>query len=195
MAFLRSATPVDSGPVIYGEGVFLRTPQMNDHTAWASLRDNSRKFLSPWEPTWPMDDLTRSAFRRRVKRYLRDVREDTAYPFFIFRTSDMELLGGLTLSHIARGVTQTCSLGYWIGEPHAAQGYMSAAVRTVVPFVFETLRLHRIEAACIPGNDPSVALLEKTGFQKEGVARRYLKINGLWQDHLLFALLEDDPRM
>jgi ribosomal-protein-alanine N-acetyltransferase len=70
---------------------------------------------------------------------------------------------------------------------------MTAAVATVLPFAFGTLRLHRVEAACIPGNDASIRLLEKTGFQREGFARQYLCINGIWQDHLLFARLRDDP--
>src|SRR5690606_34124381 len=133
-----------------------------------------------WEPTWPADDLTRSAFRRRLKRYYRDIREDEAYPFLVFRTRDNAILGGLTLSNVRRGVTQSCSLGYWVGEAHARQGHTSAAVRAVVPFVFDTLKLHRLEAACIPANTASVGLLEKTGFVREGLARRYLRINGIW---------------
>lgn len=194
MAFLRSVNQYDLGPAIYGHGVFLRVPQMGDFPSWVTVRERSRTFLTPWEPTWPIDDLTRSAYRRRLKRYMRDLREDEAYPFFIFRIEDGALLGGLTLSHVVRGVTQSCSLGYWIGAPHAGQGYMTAAVRTVIPFAFDTLRLHRIEAACLPNNTASIRLLEKTGFTREGLARHYLKINGAWQDHLLFALLEDDRR-
>lgn len=192
MAFLRSVNPIETGPAVYGEGVYLRTPQMADFPAWSDLREKSRAFLAPWEPTWPADDLMRSAFRRRLKRYLRDIREDEAYPFFIFRSLDHTLAGGVTLSHVRRGVTQNCSLGYWIGQPCARQGLMTAAVRALVPFVFETLRLHRIEAACLSSNMASIALLERIGFQREGFARQYLKINGVWQDHILFALLEGD---
>ena len=79
-----------------------------------------------------------------------------------------------------------------MGAPHAGRGYMTAAVRAVLPFVFDTLCLHRLEAACLPHNLPSIRLLERVGFQREGLARRYLCINGVWQDHLLFALLRDD---
>jgi [ribosomal protein S5]-alanine N-acetyltransferase len=82
-----------------------------------------------------------------------------------------------------------------VGAHYAKQGYMTAAVRAVVPFVFDTLELHRLEAACLPSNTASMRLLEKTGFQREGLARRYLRINGVWQDHLLYALLESDPRV
>jgi len=105
------------------------------------------------------------------------------------------LLGGLTLTNIRRGVAQAGSLGYWIGQPHARRGLMTAAVNALIPFVFCTLRLHRLEAACIPSNIASVRLLEKTGFTREGFAREYLCINGLWQDHLLYALLRTDVRL
>jgi ribosomal-protein-alanine N-acetyltransferase len=180
-------------PAIAGEGVVLRVPQLSDFAEWAALRAASRDFLTPWEPTWPADDLTRTSFRRRVKRYSEDQRSDLAYAFFVFRKHDDVLLGGLTLANIRRGCAQTGSLGYWMGAPYARQGHMTAAVNAVVPFAFSTLRLHRIEAACIPANVASVRLLEKTGFRREGFARQYLCIDGAWQDHLLYARLDDDP--
>lgn len=193
MVFLRSVT-ADTGPAIHGDGVFLRTPQMGDFPAWTALREESRPFLTPWEPTWPLDDLTRASFRRRIRRYIQDVREDNAYPFFVFRSEDSAFLGGITLSNVRRGVTQSTSIGYWIGEAFARQGYMSAAVGAIMPFVFDQLRLHRLEAACLPSNTASIRLLEKVGFTREGFARRYLRINGVWQDHLLYAMLSEDPR-
>jgi [ribosomal protein S5]-alanine N-acetyltransferase len=193
MVFLRSVS-ADTGPAIHGDGVLLRTPQMGDYSGWASLREESRAFLTPWEPTWPLDDLTRSAFRRRVRRYLQDIREDAAYPFFLFRAEDSVFLGGITLSNVRRGVTQSASLGYWIGAAYARQGYMSVAVSALVPFVFDQLKLHRLEAACLPSNAASIRLLEKVGFAREGFARRYLRINGVWQDHFLYAMLSEDPR-
>jgi ribosomal-protein-alanine N-acetyltransferase len=178
---------------VEGEGVYLRAPQMADFPEWATLREASRAFLTPWEPTWPHDDLTRSAFRRRLKRYAEDLRLDQAYPFFLFRKDDNVLVGGLTLANIRRGVAQAGSLGYWMGQRYAGQGYMAAAVTALIPFAFGSLRLHRLEAACIPTNVASIRLLEKTGFTREGFAREYLCINGTWQDHLLYALLKDDP--
>jgi ribosomal-protein-alanine N-acetyltransferase len=192
MAFFRTVSFSEPLPVVEGDGVFLRAPQMADFPEWAALREMSRAFLTPWEPTWLHDDLTRSAFRRRLKRYAEDVRTDQAYAFFLFRRSDNALAGGLTLANVRRGVAQAGSLGYWIGEPFARQGLMTGGVRTLIPFAFGTLRLHRLEAACIPTNDASVRLLEKTGFRREGLARQYLCINGQWQDHLLYALLRSD---
>ena len=193
MAFFRTTGFGEPMPAIEGDRVVLRQPQVSDHSEWATLRERSREFLRPWEPIWPVDDLTRGAFRRRLKRYAEDQRSDQAYSFFIFRKSDNTLVGGITLANVRRGVAQAGSIGYWIGEPVARQGLMSAALRALIPFSFVTLRLHRLEAACIPTNVASIRLLEKSGFQREGYARQYLCINGMWQDHLLYARIKDDP--
>lgn len=195
MAFLRSMSRPETTPVVVGDGVYLRGPQMGDYAEWATLRAKSRDFLAPWEPTWPDDDLTRSAYRRRIRRYLREVKEDHAYPFFIFREDDEALVGGCTLSNVQRGVQQSCSLGYWAGEIHAGQGFVTRAVRALIPYAFEELRLHRLQAACLPENERSKAVLRKCGFREEGHARGYLRINGMWRDHVVFAILRDDPRM
>jgi ribosomal-protein-alanine N-acetyltransferase len=196
MAFMRGLTfPGGQQPIIKGDGVYLRYPRMSDYLAWAKLRGESRAFLSPWEPVWARDELSKGAFRRRLKRYQKESRLDTAYAFFVFRDGDDALLGGCTLSNVRRGVIQCCALGYWIGERFARQGYMHSAVRALIPFIFATLGMHRIEAACLPSNEPSKSLLQKAGFRQEGVARRYLQINGEWQDHVLFALLEDEARL
>jgi [ribosomal protein S5]-alanine N-acetyltransferase len=193
MAIFRSVNFSDPLPAVTGAGVYLRAPQIGDYAEWAELREASRAFLTPWEPTWPSDDLSRGAFRRRLRRYAEDQRSDIAYAFLIFRSDDQTMVGGLTLANIRRGVAQAGAIGYWVGAPFARQGFMTAAVRAFIPFGFGTLRLHRLEAACIPTNAASVGLLEKTGFQREGYAREYLCINGIWQDHLLYARLKDDP--
>jgi [ribosomal protein S5]-alanine N-acetyltransferase len=191
MAFFRTINFAEPLPSVMGEGVMLRTPQVTDHTEWAALREQSREFLTPWEPIWPADDLSRSAFRRRIRRYTEDLRSDQSYAFLIFRSTDGRLVGGLTLANVRRGVAQAGSLGYWMGLPYVRHGYMTAAVRAVIPFAFGTLRLHRLEAACIPTNTASIRLLENTGFIREGYAREYLCINGIWQDHLLYGRLKD----
>lgn len=191
MAFFRTINFSEPLPSIVGEGVVLRTPQTTDHNDWAALRELSREFLTPWEPTWPADDLSRSAFRRRIRRYAEDLRTDQGYAFLIIRNPDDAIIGGLTLANIRRGVAQAGSLGYWMGRPHVRKGHMTAAVRAIIPFAFSTLRLHRVEAACIPTNAASIRLLENTGFVREGYARDYLCINGMWQDHLLYGRLKD----
>src|SRR5712692_9771024 len=136
MAFFRTGAFAETLPAIEGEGVILRQPQMSDHSEWAALRDKSRAFLEPWEPSWPADDLTRGAFRRRLKRYAEDWRTDQSYAFFVFRKQDNVLVGGLTLASIRRGVAQAGSLGYWMGAPFVRCGHMTAAVRAVLPFAF-----------------------------------------------------------
>jgi len=193
MAFFRTTAFAETLPAIEGQQVILRQPQMSDYSEWAALRERSREFLGPWEPVWPADDLTRGAFRRRLKRYTEDQRSDQAYSFFILRKTDGVLVGGITLSNVRRGVAQAGSIGYWMGEPYARQGLMSMALRALIPFSFTALRLHRLEAACITTNVASIRLLEKSGFQREGYARQYLCINGMWQDHLLYARIKDDP--
>jgi ribosomal-protein-alanine N-acetyltransferase len=193
MAFLRSTSGVDPEAEVHGAEVYLRHPAMSDYAAWAELRAVSRQYLTAWEPQWARDELTRSAFRRRLRQYQRELRDDQGYAFLIFRTADAALLGGLSISNVRRGVAQAASLGYWIGRPHSRRGHMTDAGRAILPFVFTTLGLHRLEAACLPSNLPSARVLQKIGFKREGTARRYLKINGVWQDHDLYARLQDDP--
>jgi ribosomal-protein-alanine N-acetyltransferase len=193
LAFMRGLTfPGGQQPVIQGQGVYLRYPRIADYHQWSALRGESREFLSKWEPVWAEDELTRGAFRRRIKRYQKETRLDSAYVFFVFRKSDDQLMGGCTLSNVRRGVTQCCALGYWIGARFARQGFMHDALAALVPFVFKTLGMHRIEAACVPENGPSRNLLAKLGFREEGLARKYLLINSVWADHILFGLLEDE---
>ena len=183
----------DNAPTIRGDGVFLRPAVMTDFEDWARLREASRSFLTPWEPTWPADDLTRGAFRRRVKRHTEEIERDESYAFLLFREADERLLGGLTLGQMRRGVAQAATVGYWMGGAHAGRGYMSRGLRATIAYAFSTLRLHRLEAACLPSNERSVRLLENVGFQPEGLARSYLCIDGRWRDHRLFAMLEGDP--
>lgn len=176
-----------------GERVFLRPMRGKDWRPWSRLRFHSRDFLLPWEPTWSSDALTRGSYRRRLKAQNLDSRQAMGYTLHIFRHQDLALLGAITLGQIRRGVAQTGTLGYWIGEPHARQGYMTEALALTLRFAFRELGLHRVEAACLPSNTASQALLRRSGFREEGLARGYLRIAGEWRDHLLFARLSDDP--
>jgi ribosomal-protein-alanine N-acetyltransferase len=191
MAFLRSPFAADPPPSLRDARVVIRVPEMNDYEQWAGLRAASREFLAPWEPVWPANDLTRTAFRSRIRQYWRDIDDDLAYPYFILDQETEILVGGLTLSNVRRGVAQTATLGYWIGKPFARQGYMTSAVRLILEVSFRHLALHRVEAACLPHNQASIRLLSKCGFAEEGLARGYLKIAGAWRDHLLFARLAE----
>jgi ribosomal-protein-alanine N-acetyltransferase len=179
-------------PALKGKRVRLRPPESDDYREWAALRGASRAFLEPWEPRWAHNELERSAWRRRVKRYQADFTNGHAMAFFIFENASGHLVGGITLGNIRHGVAQSAQIGYWIGEKFAGQGLMLEALLLLCDHAFDTLRLHRIEAACIPDNLRSIRVLEKAGFRREGLLRSYLRINGEWHDHYLYALIAQD---
>ena len=168
----------------------VRPPVMDDFPQWAALRQESRKFLEPWEPTWNEDEFKRGAFRRRLSVYSDWAARDHGYAFFIFETSTNQLVGAISLSHVRRGAEQSATLGYWIGMKFAMQGYMTEALNLIVNHAFGTMGLHRVEAACLPRNAASKKLLESCEFKQEGYAPSYIKIAGRWEDHLLFARLK-----
>ena len=195
MAIMRAGGGPETSLLARGRGLWLRPLAIGDYAQWAELRARSRDHLTPWEPEWSRDELTRDAFRRRIRHHLREARDDQGYAFAVLDERTDRLIGGLSLSNLRRGVTQSASLGYWVGLPHFRQGAMTEAVRAIIPMAFGALRLHRIEAATMPENAPSIRVLERNGFAREGYARRYLKINGDWRDHILFARLADDVGM
>ena len=176
------------------ERLTLRLPRHADYRSWAALREASREFLTPWEPTWAPDHLSRKSFTGRVYWSQRALGQGSAVPLFIFRRADEVLLGAITLDNIRRGPAQAATLGYWIGQVHARQGYMREAIGAVVHHAFRELDLSRVEAACLPENAASRGVLEKAGFKYEGVAQSYLQIAGRWRNHVLYAHLRHDRR-
>lgn len=176
------------------ERMVLRLPIRSDHAAWALLRRESREFLTPWEPAWGMDHLSRRSFDNRVDWAQRSVRKGSAWPLFMIRRADQALLGAITLDNVRRGPAQQGTLGYWVGAPFARQGYMREAIAALTQYAFTTLDLSRLEAACLPENAASRAVLERSGFKYEGVAQAYLQINGRWRNHVLYASLRGDRR-
>lgn len=176
------------------ERMTLRPPVHGDFRQWAALRDTSAEFLQQWEPTWAADHLTRKSFTNRVYWAQRSITNGTAVPLFMIRREDNAVLGAITLDHIRRGPAQSATTGYWVGEPYARQGFMREAIEAVVHYAFSTLDLSRVEAGCLPENNPSRGLLEQCGFKYEGVAQAYLQINGRWRNHVLYANLRHDRR-
>jgi [ribosomal protein S5]-alanine N-acetyltransferase len=176
------------------ERLFLRPPAHSDFRAWSALRRDSAAFLTPWEPTWAEDHLSRKSFTNRVYWASRSISNGTAVPLFLVRRADEVLLGAITLDNIRRGPAQAGTTGYWIGAPFARQGYMREAIEALVHYAFQTLDLSRIEAGCLPENVPSRRLLEHCGYKYEGVAQSYLQINGRWRNHVLYANLRSDRR-
>lgn len=183
----------DDTPVLLAARVVLRAPRSTDYPAWRNLRRASREFLKPYEPRWSEADLSQQVFAARLRRGREEARAGTDYTFFIFRNEAGRetLVGGLTLSNIRRRAAQFGTLGYWMGRDYAGQGLMTEAVGAVVPYVFDSLGLHRIHAACIPTNIASRRVLEKNGFREEGFAEHYLQIDGRWSDHVLFGLTRE----
>lgn len=194
MALFRLPTTTAPALAPRGHGLLLRAPQMPDYVQWSELREMSRLFLTPWEPIWPSDEPDAFRSAGRLQPLHPKISPRTAYPFLVFRESDGALVGGVTLANVRRGIVQAGTLGYWVGQPYAGKGYMTAALRVLLPTLFGELNLHRVEAACIPTNQSSIRVLEKCSFAREGLARRYLCINGVWQDHYLYGLLDEDFR-
>jgi ribosomal-protein-alanine N-acetyltransferase len=176
------------------ERMTLRPPQHTDFRDWVALREASRDFLTPWEPSWAPDHLSRKSFTNRVYWAQRSVANGTAVPLFLIRRADAVLLGAITLDHIRRGPAQAGTTGYWIGAAHARNGYMREAIEALVHYAFTVLDLSRIEAGCLPENTASRRLLETCGYKYEGVAQSYLQINGRWRNHVLYANLRHDRR-
>lgn len=189
LSFRRSPKVQLTGPRVH-----IRPPETGDRAQWLALREASKAFLQPWEPTWAPDAVTRQGFMRRLHRFQANWDSGESYPFFILTNHGNKLAGGVTLSNIRRGVSQAASVGYWVGESFARQGIMSEGLNLTLDYAFKMLNLHRVEAACLPHNAASRGLLEKCGFREEGLARQYLCINGRWQDHVTYGILRTDPR-
>ncbi|MBE9640395.1 GNAT family N-acetyltransferase [Salipiger mangrovisoli] len=176
------------------ERLILRPPLHGDFNAWVALRLQSKDYLTPWEPSWAEDHLSRRAFTNRVYWAQRSINAGSAVPLFLVRREDQVLVGAITLDNIRRGPAQSGTLGYWTGQPFARYGYMREAIATLVHHAFTAMDLSRIEAACLPENVASRGLLESSGFKYEGVAQSYLQINGRWRTHVLYSALRLDRR-
>ena len=219
MQIFRAFTSVPRYPrpllntVLTGERIVLRAARIEDWNEWKKMRESSRQFLQPWEPTWSPDALSQDYFATNLRRQWREWRKGEGYAWLIFKKDvgfgiqDLGqeriaksqilnpkslLIGGISLNDITRGIAQHGTLGYWMGELFANQGYMTEAVRLICAFGFDHLRLHRIEASCLPHNEASKRILQKIGFSLEGRAAGYLRINGRWEDHLLWGLVKPD---
>jgi ribosomal-protein-alanine N-acetyltransferase len=177
------------GTVLKGPRVMLRMGDAEDWKSWRTMRDLSRDHLTPWEPEWPRNALSYSFYCSLMRRHWREWRSGKAYAFSIFLHGERQpvLIGGITLGDIIYAAAQKGTIGYWMGKPYAGQGLMQEAVSLICDFAFDELKLQRVEASCLPHNEPSKVLLTKMGFEQEGYAKAYLQINGKREDHLLWG--------
>jgi len=191
MSFLTTYYPKKISFQHQGENVFLRPPEYKDWQKWSQLRRVNMSYLKPWEPTWNIHELERSYFVKRVRFFEKLSINDEAYSFLIFEKPELQLIGEININNVQRGVVQSCSVGYWISEDKMGLGLMSEAISLIKKFTFDELELHRIEAACLQKNQRSLNTLKKNNFNIEGVAKKYLKINGKWQDHILLSCINE----
>lgn len=178
-------------PVIEGQRLELRPPSIEDYPKWSTVRAANQEFLTPFEPEWAQDCLTEDFFIRRLKRQARDFKAGSGCYFFIHHKDSRDIIGGINLNDIKMGAARHASLGYWIDQDYQGQGYMLEAGKLIVAYAFDILNLRRLNAGCLPDNERSVKLLLRLGFEEEGYAKKYLQINGKWQDHRLFGLVNE----
>ncbi len=180
---------------LVGPRVKLRALEVADHDAWRAIRIASRDWLEPWEPLpepgTPDPVIDREAFRARCGAWERQRQFDTAYGFGLFLRDDT-LIGEVSLGSVLRGPFQSGFIGYWIGSEHAGRGYIPEGVALIVRYGFEELGLHRMEAVIVPRNERSRRVVEKLGFREEGTAARFLQIQGVWEDHLRYAITREE---
>jgi [ribosomal protein S5]-alanine N-acetyltransferase len=178
-----------------GPRVMLRALHAGDYDAWREIRLRCRDWLEPWEPLPepgspdPVTDV--DAFRARCGAWERQRQFDTAYGFGLF-LHDGLLLGEVSLGSVLRGPFQSSFIGYWVDEKQAGNGYVPEGVALVIRYGFDTLGLHRMEAAIVPRNDKSRRVAEKLGLRDEGTARHFLQIRGVWEDHVRYAITGED---
>lgn len=186
--------PTELGPLVTSAGsVVLRAPRLRDGSAWSRTRLQDRHYLQQWEPTW----LGRWQDRNSIVVWpsqwsaLRSLgRRGSALPFTI--TVDGGFAGQLTVGNIVRGALRSGWVGYWVAERLAGGGVATAAVALTIDHCFGPVGLHRLEATVRPENAPSVRVLEKSGFRREGLFKRYLDVAGDWRDHYVYGLTVED---
>lgn len=179
---------------LYGRRVMLRPLAPSDFRSWSEVRRHNAEWLTVWEPSrqphQPDPTTDRSAFSSRCLQRDRDRANGTAYQFGLF--VDGQVVGEINLNNVIRGAMQSCTVGYWIDQRHAGRGYTAEGVVLVMQFAFEQLGLHRVEICIVPRNIRSRRIMEKLEIREEGLAERYLEINGVWEDHLRYGITVEE---
>lgn len=171
--------------------VYIRPLELGDVDALLDLRIRNRDFLTPFEPHHTEEFYTREGQTRMIEQSIHNWTNDGGYGFGIFRTAGGELVGRVNLSNVSRGAWQSCTLGYFLDQIHNGKGWVTQAVRQVLQVAFEELGLHRVQAAIMPKNAPSIRVVEKLGFRYVGLDEYYLKINGAWEHHQIYSMTRE----
>ncbi|HEX2383169.1 MAG TPA: GNAT family protein [Acidimicrobiales bacterium] len=179
---------------LFGRRILLRPLAVADFPAWREVRRRNADWLTKWEAQrvagQPDVVEDRDAFAARCSARQRERQLGTGYGYGIF--VDGDLAGEINLSAVQRGPFQSAYVGYWIDEKHAGNGYMPEALVVLTQFAFDELHLHRIQISIIPRNNASRRVVEKLGVRDEGIAARYLEINGVWEDHIRYAITSEE---
>ena len=178
-------------PRLYSERLQVRLLEPHEKDLMVRFRDENRDYLKPWEPLRRPDFFTEGFWEIQLRLTLRNFREGASAGFVLLSPFEDEVLGVCNYTNIVRGTFQSCQLGYALAEKHQHKGLMFEALSMTNQYMFDDLGLHRIMAGYLPHNGRSGKLLDRLGFEKEGLARKYLKINGRWEDHLLTSLIND----
>lgn len=169
----------------------IRRIEVHEAHMLLDLRIRNRAFLTPYEPNFPDAHYTLEGQQNLLEKAKISWDNDAGYAMGIFLANTHQLIGRVSLSNVVRGAWESCTLGYFLDEPLNGQGLMTEALSHAVQFAFGTIALHRIQAAVMPWNVGSIRVLEKVGFEYEGYAKHYLKINGVWEDHNLYSITSE----
>ena len=190
MTAMHPARPSSVGLRLYGRRVVLRPLVPQDFNAWSEVRRRNGDWLTMWEPLrlphHPDPETNREVFAARCGSRDRERLAGSQYAFGIF--IDGAFAGELNLNNVVRGAMQSATIGYWIDRARAGRSFMSESIVVLMQFAFEELNLHRLEICIIPRNSNSRRVVEKLGIREEGIAQRFLEINGAWEDHMRFGL-------
>lgn len=169
--------------------VYVRFPVEADAEELAAMYNRNRTFFEKFSPSSPDDHYTKEHQLQSILKSKLDREEDRKYAFVICSMEDNRIIGNIGLSFVSRGPLQSCMIGYGLDQAYNGRGYMTEAVKQVVRYAFEELRFHRIVGEASPKNPGSIRVLENAGFHKEGISRSNVKINGVWEDHQVLAII------
>ncbi len=187
LKFSNFKKPIFPSVELQSERLYMRPPSIEDAQSWVEVRGRNMTHIQPFDPKWPQDALTPDLFFRRISRQSHEWSLGRACAFLIFDIHTHALIGGMNINNICRGAAQYASIGFWIDQEFQGQGLMAEAIGLTNNFCFTDLGLHRVNASCLPHNERSKKTLLAAGFKEEGLAEKYLQINGVWEDHILFG--------